>query len=261
MKKKIFKILRWSLLLAYIFVIMSFVGRERKNLECSGLIISIDRPHSFIDNNAVENLLIKNKISLDSCLIENINFDAIEKIIEENPSVKNADVYSDFAGKVFIKIEQRNPIMRIITEDNIHFYVDDKHKLMPINSSYAANVPVVSGYIDKEFAEYIDSSEVSQENIKGYTFTPNDLYNFVSYLNNSDLWRYQIEQIYVNYDKEIELIPRVGNHIIILGDLKNYEYKLQKLISLYKNGFTDLDWNAYSSINLKYSEQIICKKR
>lgn len=261
MKRKMFKILRWLFLLSYIFVVMSFVSRQRTGLLFSGVNIIIDKPHSFINTKTVENLLIKNEISLDSTLIENINFDAIEKIIETDPAIKSADVYSNFQGEVFIEIIQRNPVMRIIAKNNKHYYIDDECKIMPVSNSYAANVPVVNGNIDEYFVNYMDSSELSQKNINNYPFTPKDLYQFVMHLNNSELWRYQIEQIYITENKEFELVPRIGSHIIILGDLNNYEYKLQKLISIYKNGFANKDWNIYSSVNLKYSDQVICKKR
>jgi cell division protein FtsQ len=240
---------------------MGFVNKERTGLYCSKVNIIIDKPHTFINKETVENLLIKNDIILDSNLIENINFDAIEKLIETNPAVKTADIYNNFLGEVFIDIKQRNPVMRIVTEDNDHYYVDDNQELMPVSHNYAASVPVVSGHIDNRFVYCIGNTDTVQNNILNYPFAPKDLYDFVLYLNHNSLWKYQIEQIYITENKEIELVPRVGNHIIILGDLKDYEYKLNKLVSLYKNGFSNNDWNIYSSINLKYSDQVICKKR
>lgn len=35
----------------------------------------------------------------------------------------------------------------------------------------------------------------------------------------NELWRNQIEQIHVLPDRGIELVPRVGNHIIYIGNL------------------------------------------
>ena len=35
----------------------------------------------------------------------------------------------------------------------------------------------------------------------------------------NELWRNQIEQINVLQDKGIELVPRVGNHVVYLGNL------------------------------------------
>jgi cell division protein FtsQ len=261
MKRKIFRLLGWALLISYLFIAMSFVNNEKSNTVCSELKIIVNKPHSFIDSETVENLLISNNVKMYSCLIDNINFDFIENIIESNPAVKSAEAYSNFLGEVFIDITQRNPIMRIITNKNKHYYIDDQFKLMPVSRKYSANVPVISGNIGADFIQHIDSSENSQTILSNYSFTPQELFDFVSYINQDNLWKCQIEQIYINDDKEVELVPRVGNHIIIMGDLNNYEYKLKKLSAVYKKGFALTDWNIYSSINLKYSNQVICKKR
>jgi cell division protein FtsQ len=89
-----------------------------------------------------------------------------------------------------------------------------------------------------------------------------------------DFWKNQIEQINILPDKGVELIPRVGNHIIYLGALpesnlkkerkKEIEdfvtHKLDRLKKFYKYGLSQAGWNKYSYINLEFDNQIICKK-
>ena len=62
-------------------------------------------------------------------------------------------------------------------------------------------------------------------------------------------------------NKEIELIPRVGNHIILLGSEEEMEAKFEKLMLFYKKGVQQTGWNQYSIINLKYKNQLVCVKR
>ena len=71
----------------------------------------------------------------------------------------------------------------------------------------------------------------------------------------------QVEQIYINSEREFELIPRIGNQLIIFGDIDNYEYKFGKLKSFYLKTLPYVGWNTYNEINIQYSNQIICKKR
>ena len=78
------------------------------------------------------------------------------------------------------------------------YYVDNLGTTMPISRRYAAHVPIVSGYVEKELAV-------------------TDLYKFALFLQENEFWNDQIEQIYVYPDNDIELIPRVGNHRIMLG--------------------------------------------
>jgi cell division protein FtsQ len=103
--------------------------------------------------------------------------------------------------------------------------------------------------------------------------------NYISPLSrtlmDNELWKNQIEQINVLSDRTIELIPRVGNHVVALGQLpvaktkqeineQVREFVLRKLDHLekfYKYGLSQAGWNKYSYINLEFDNQIICKRR
>ena len=70
-------------------------------------------------------------------------------------------------------------------------------------------------------------------------------------------------------------MPRVGNHIVYIGQLpyskvkkerqkliRTYvEKKLTRLVKFYKYGLSQAGWNKYSYINLEFDNQIICKKK
>lgn len=89
----------------------------------------------------------------------------------------------------------------------------------------------------------------------------------------NELWRNQIEQINVLPNRGIELVPRVGDHIIYLGNLpetsavEKRELKIQEFVNkkmtrlenFYKYGLSQAGWNKYSYINLEFDNQIICK--
>ena len=84
---------------------------------------------------------------------------------------------------------------------------------------------------------------------------------FGVFLHNNKFWDAQIEQIHVLPDRNIELVPRVGDHLVYLGKLDDFEDKLARLKEFYKKGLNKVGWNKYSRINLEFSNQIICTKR
>lgn len=91
----------------------------------------------------------------------------------------------------------------------------------------------------------------------------------------SDLWKNQIEQINVLPDHGIEIIPRVGDHVVLLGYLPEtakisarqklvddfVDRKLTRLEKFYRYGLSQAGWNKYSYIDLEFDNQIICKRR
>ena len=61
-------------------------------------------------------------------------------------------------------------------------------------------------------------------------------------------------------DGSIEIVPRVGEHIIYLGRPINMENKLTRLEKFYRYGLSKAGWNKYSYISIEFDNQIICKK-
>ncbi|NLA24609.1 MAG: hypothetical protein GX879_06545 [Bacteroidales bacterium] len=263
MKKKIFKILSWGLLITYLFIILSFVSSKQQNTLCTKVNIKIKGKERFIDSTSISNLFINKGISLKNKPINSINFDEIEKTVLSQAEVAITEVYSEYNGELTIEVSQRKPILRIMPMDiSLNpFYIDLQGETMPLSEKYTSHVSVLSGNISADFIKSNGNDSIVNNKVKKvYNYTLNDVYEFAKYLFYHELWSVQIEQIYIEKNYEIELIPRVGNHIIILGDLDNYKYKLYKLEAMYKEGFKLANWNNYSIINLKYSNQVVCKK-
>jgi cell division protein FtsQ len=70
-----------------------------------------------------------------------------------------------------------------------------------------------------------------------------------------------IDQIYVTKHQELILTPKVGVRKIFFGKAKNIDEKLFNLKAFYLHGKSKIDWQKYSSINIKYRNQIVCSKK
>jgi cell division protein FtsQ len=106
----------------------------------------------------------------------------------------------------------------------------------------SAYVPVATGTIRREFAT-------------------KELYELALYLQDHPLWREQVEQINVTPSQEIELVPRVGEHIIFMGKPGGYDQKFARLEKFYKKALNEIGWNKYARISLEFDNQIICTKK
>ncbi len=146
------------------------------------------------------------------------------------------------SGKVCVEVTQRIPILRVMSANGQNYYLDNKGTIMPPEAKCVAHRVIVTGNVEKSFAM-------------------KDLYKFGVFLHNNKFWDAQIEQIHVLPDQNIELVPRVGDHLVYLGKLENFEDKLARLKEFYKKGLNRVGWNKYSRINLEFSNQIICTKR
>jgi len=244
MIKKIIIILLAVALAAYILFSVSFMGAKTDETICKSIeVVVVDTLKShFIGKKEIENLLKNSGLSIVGKKMSEINTDLIEKKLEENRLIKNAECYKTIGGSIKIEIYQKIPVIRIIGNSG-NYYVDNEGGIMPVSDNFTAYLPIATGNIDKEFAT-------------------TKLYNFALFLQDNKYWNSQIGQIHVLPNKDIELTPRVGNFQIILGSLDDdYEENLNKLKLFYDKGLNKVGWNRYSVINLKYKNQVVCTKR
>jgi cell division protein FtsQ len=48
----------------------------------------------------------------------------------------------------------------------------------------------------------------------------------------------------------------------VFGEAKDFEEKFEKLKTFYTEGLNKTDgWNKYSTINIKYKNQVVCTKK
>ncbi|MEO0875832.1 MAG: hypothetical protein AAFY48_14655, partial [Bacteroidota bacterium] len=65
----------------------------------------------------------------------------------------------------------------------------------------------------------------------------------------------------LNKRGEMILSPKVGKQTILLGRFHNTADKLERLKTFYREGLPYKGWKAYRSFDLRYSGQVVCKKR
>jgi cell division protein FtsQ len=251
-KKKIWRYLligfAWAICLGGLVALMSFIEVKKSEVICRDVKIYIPGGQYFIDKQEVDNILNISSHALIGHRLKNINIHALEAKLKANPFVESATVYTDMDGIINVEISQRQPILRIINRFDQDFYVDQHGLKIPLSANFTAKVPVANGFIDELFANHVDTlhTEVAAE-----------LYKTADYIRKDSLWDAQIAQIYVNKDHEIELVPRVGNNRILLGNADSLDTKFHNLLVFYKKAIPQVGWNAYKVINVKYANQVI----
>lgn len=249
--KAIFKGFAWTICLSGVIVLMSFISIKKQDVKCSNVIILIPGADNFIEREEVDAILRQSQGDLIGRKLENINTHEIEKAMQANPYIAFAKVYADMDGVINIEIKQRQPVLRVINAGGQDYYIDRDGLKMPMSPNFTANVLVATGEIFEGFGGKVDT-----------LITPllSDLYKTALFLKQDALWDAQIEQIFVNAKNDIELIPRVGNQRIILGNADSLAVKMDNLLAFYKQAMPQVGWDAYKTINIKYVNQIVCEK-
>lgn len=258
---KIFQISLWVIVLAGVAIILGFVNKSQQQILFSKPVITIDyeTENRFINEEDVLSQIM-NKNDTGTLLLNQFDVTAIEEKLKHNNAIKDAQVYKTVDAKLNVNVKQRRPIVRIFS-NNESYYIDEEGSLMPLSNHYTARVLVVNGNLKEPFAKrYLFNYSNLNDSLIDKTLL-DDIYKMAKYIDQSEFWKAQIEQVTVNKLLELELIPKVGNHKIVFGGVEGLEGKFQKLMIFYQKGLSKTGWNEYSEINLKYKNQVVCKKR
>lgn len=162
---------------------------------------------------------------------------AIEQCLERHDMIRSAQCYKLPHGGIRIRLKQRVPMFLVVSHDG-SFYVDTDRKVMPIRSTIDVEVPVVKGAISKRAA------------VEEY-------YDFTAWLTKNDYWRTRIEHVYVHNSKHLVLSQNDMAATIVLGELRGYKQKLNKLQKLYTKGFDQIGYKPYKEYDLRFEGQVV----
>jgi cell division protein FtsQ len=120
----------------------------------------------------------------------------------------------------------------------------------------------------KTLAERKNSLRVKEKKSQQTYAFLTKLVTFVKSVEVDSFWASQIVQINVLGSGEsgwreplLELVPRVGDHTVLLGALDGDEAaRLEKLRFFYSEGLPHQGWESARYINLRYEGQIVCTK-
>ena len=238
----------WVITLGGLVALMSFIEIKKAEVVCTQVKIYIPGSQYFIDKEEVDNILRVHSHALIGRKMEYINIHDLEKRLKANPFIESAKVYTDMDGIIRVEISQRQPILRVMNQFNQDYYIDQHGLKIPLSTNFTARVLAVNGYIEEVFGSKVDTlhTEIARE-----------LYKTAEFISQDSLWDAQIAQMYVNKDHEIELVPRVGNNRILLGNADSLDSKFHNLLVFYKQGLPQVGWDRYKTINIKYANQVV----
>ncbi len=244
----------------YLFAIPAFFAHYSYLKPCSQIkiIIADSSKYHFVTIRDIRNTMVMTSGGILGKAVKDLDLAGIEGSLSGYRELKDAEVYMEIDGTMHVYVDQRNPIMRIIPAKGGDFFLDDEGVIVRSRNLYSPRLHIVGGDITITQA-MLNGTSVLDTSIRNSVLK--DIYYLVKYINGNSFWSAQIDQLYVVNNDQIDLVPRVGNHIVHLGTAENFEGKLKNLRVFYDKVLPEVGWNKYSSISLAYKDQIVCKRR
>lgn len=249
----------WLPLVVYMFIMPSFISDKVFSENCKSISVRIvdSASFSFITSEYIKSLVQNDNETILGRPIKDISAGDIERRVREIRELESVEVYKTADGVLHIEADQRDPVVRIITSYGNSYYLDNEGEIIPHSLIYTPRLIVVNGNIS------IPDNLISEGNIRSL---PEEsmlkrMLRIINTINEDEFWAGQIEQLWISDNGNIDIIPRVGNHVVKMGKPEGFEKKLGYLEDLYAQALPLAGWNKYREINLMYEGQIVCKKR
>lgn len=251
--KKIARISVWVMLIGLAVFALAFSHKQAQSALCVRVNVRVYPAEIGFYNR--QKILEQLRLNLPSgkkaigLPLGEIAISSVENHLKGLDFIEKAEAYADMQGELHLNVWQRKPVVRIMRFDGTQFYVDQFGIKMPLNENFTAHVPFANGNIFERF-EKSDSV---------YSFVGNQVFKIASYVDKHPFYKALIEQIFVNADNELILVPKIGNQVIVFGDTNKMEIKFKKLLAFYREGLSRIGWSKYKRIDLRFDGQVICK--
>ncbi|MFY0252368.1 cell division protein FtsQ/DivIB [Chitinophaga sp. 30R24] len=243
----------WGIALTGFVVLLVAAIQDKDAGICKNIQVRFEGKDNnfFIESKDIKSLITKNKtLNPVGKRISEIDIAQLETLVNQDPWVKNAEIYFDNRRQLNIKIIQREPIARVFTFSGNSYYLDPSGEHIPVSSRYAAKVPVFTGFpTDVEKLQKADSLLTAQ------------IVDMGAYIGSDPFWMAQVEQLVITPDRKFEFIPQLGDQVIAFGEGIDIEKKFTKLLAFYKEGLNKVGWNNYSRINIAFDNEVVCTRK
>jgi len=242
----------WSIAGAALIVLFVIAWKAKEEKKCNSIQIELVGENTaalFIDEKEILQIIHEQGVK-EGQAIGKLNLSVLEKYLETIRWVKHVELFLDNAQVLQVKIEQRIPIARIFTASGNSFYIDKEGLQLPLKQLTVLRLPVFTNFpTDQEKLSKPDSLLL------------NDILHFTKAVQNDSFFMAQTAQVNIAVNGDFELVPSVGDHLVLIGSVENIEDKLNRLYTFYKKVWVQSGLNAYQVIDCRFDNQIVALKK
>ena len=227
-----------TILIMLIFSGLAFYSFNKKNENrlTTGLDISIfPSKDSYLSKDSIRSIL-NPFLGYEK---KSINLNLIENIVDNNSYVYKSEVSLSFSGNLVLKIKQKTPVGRVISENEM-FYVDKDLRKMDLSKYQSARVPIILGF----------ENEINRSYLK----------KVFEHIDDDTFLKQNISKIIINSPNSISLKLRAFDLTVKIGDQRNLKNKFLKLKAFYTMANAKKILMEFKQINLQFDKQVVVVK-
>ena len=242
----------WSIAGAALIVLFVVAWKAKEEKKCTSIQIELVGENTaalFMDEKEILQIIHEQGVK-EGLPIGDVNLNTLEKYLQTIRWVKNVELFLDNTQTLQVKIEQRIPIARIFTASGNSFYIDKEGLQLPLKQLTVLRLPVFTNFPS-------DQEKLSKPD----SLLLNDILHFTKAVATDSFFMAQTAQVNIATNGDFELVPSVGDHLVLIGSVENIEDKLNRLYTFYKKVWVQSGLNAYQVIDCRFDNQIVALKK
>lgn len=234
------------------FFLLAAAIKSKPEKLCKNIEISIHGVSNnfFVDKKDILDAVTQVEGNIAGKSIGSFNLKKLEAALEGNVWIKSAELFFDNNEILQVAVEEREPIARVFAKTGQTFYIGNELEILPLSEKFSARLPVFTNFpAEKHMLTRADSNLL------------NDIKTISLALQKDSFSMAMIEQVDITPQYLFEMIPKLGNQLIVFGEASDAETKLGKLKLFYNQVMVKAGWNTYSVINVQYKNQVVAKRK
>ena len=250
--KKMFTMLWLAIGVGTIVLLVAAINKKDAQ-RCTGVNISIEGVDNnfFVDKkdilNSITSIVGGNPAGE---VISAFDLKKLEKDLQKDIWIKTAQLFFDNNDRLMVRVFEREPMARVFTKSGNTFYIDSSLAMLPLSEKFSARLPVFTGFPSDKIVLAKADSGLLKDILKISLAIQKDTFNTAI-----------IDQVDITPQRNFEMIPKIGNTIIVFGDATDVDEKFNKLKLFYRQVMVKAGLNKYSVLNMQYKGQVVAKRK
>lgn len=205
-------------------------------------VIEDSAERMYLTENELTALLQAEDIYPVGRTLNTVSLHRIERAVARHPMVRTAECYLTPRHVVKVRLTQRVPVLRVQTAlDN--YFIDTDRKVMQARAAIRDRVLLVTGTVGVQIASGV-------------------LTDFALWLQDEEYWTERIHHVQVASPQMVYLYlkdesGRMREERIVLGPMRDYERKLNKLRVFLQNSAPEIQQKHYTELDLRFKGQVV----
>ena len=228
-----------------------------RGMECS---VATDSRNVLLTPHDVDSLILSSFPQMLKTDIKDIDRKAVVNSLLKHPYVAEAKAHVTTGGKLIVDIRQHQPVVRMFYQGN-EYYISRQGTCMPLSAKHYCHLLVGSTSQEEPLLAHPTRMNLADTSNHHQPSSPLKIWKLASFLYDNTKYGAIFDQVYVGDKGDLFLVPKLGELTINVGDTSQLDKKFNNLWSFFDQGISQVGWDTYSSISLKFKGQVVGTKK